>query len=90
MKQSSQDLTDKVESVFTDLSKNLEAITMLQPTLESLATGIVLQKETLQKIESQNSQRQSSKSNSGNNKGKKVNTSITKSLFGFNGVGNEG
>ncbi len=90
MKQSSQDLTDKVESVFADLSQNLGAITDLKPTLENLATGIVLQKETLQKIESQNSQRQSSKSNSGNNKGKKVNTSITKSLFGFNGVGNEG
>ena len=90
MKQSSQDLTDKVESVFADLSQNLGAITDLKPTLENLATGIVLQKETLQKRESHNSQRQSPKSNSGNNKGKKVNTSITKSLFGFNGVGNEG
>ena len=90
MKQSSQDLTDKVESVFADLSQNLGAITDLKPTLENLATGIVLQKETLQKIESQNSQRDYPKSNSGNNKGKKANASITKSLFGFNGVENEG
>lgn len=90
MKQSSQDLTDKVESVFADLLQNLGAITDLKPTLENLATGIVLQKETLQKIESQNSQRHYPKSNSGNNKGKKVNASIAKSLFGFNGVENEG
>ncbi len=90
MEDSSQKLTTTVERVFTDLSQNLGAITDLKPTLENLATGIVLQKETLQKIESQNSQRHYPKSNSGNNKGKKVNASITKSLFGFNGVENEG
>lgn len=90
MEDSSQKLTATVERVFTDLSQNIGAITDLKPTLEKLATGIVLQKETLQKIETQNSQRNYPKSNSGNNKSKKVNSSITKSLFGFNGVENEG
>lgn len=90
MEDSSQKLTATVERVFTDLSQNIGAITDLKPTLEKLATGIVLQKETLQKIETQNSQRNYPKSNSGNNKSKKVNSSITKNLFGFNGVENEG
>lgn len=90
MEDSSQKLTATVERVFTDLSQNIGAITDLKPTLEKLATGIVLQKETLQKIETQYSQRNYPKSNSGNNKSKKVNSSITKNLFGFNGVENEG
>lgn len=91
IKLSSEDLTQTVGNVFNDLSQNLNAINDLKPTLENLASGIVLQKETLQKIESQNSQRNFAKnSHTNNNKGKKANSSIAKNLFGFNGVENEG
>ena len=91
IKLSSEDLTQTVGNVFNDLSQNLNAINDLKPTLENLANGIVLQKETLQKIESQNSQRNFAKNtHTNNNKGKKPNSSIAKNLFGFNGVENEG
>ena len=49
IKLSSEDLTQMVGNVFNDLSQNLNAINDLKPTLENLANGIVLQKETLQK-----------------------------------------
>lgn len=91
IKLSSEDLTQMVGNVFNDLSQNLNAINDLKPTLENLANGIVLQKETLQKIESQNSQHNFAKNtHTNNNKGKKPNSSIAKNLFGFNGVENEG
>lgn len=87
---SSEKLTDAVEKSFSDLSQNLSAIHELKPTLENLASGIVLQKETLQRLEAQNSQRNFSKNNQIRNKGKKGNTSIAKNLFGLNGANNEG
>jgi len=88
---SSEKLTDAVEKSFSDLSQNLSAIHELKPTLENLANGIVLQKETLQKIESQNSHRNFSKNNNVSSKGKKANVNIAKNLFRFNdGVDNEG
>lgn len=91
MEESSQKLTGTVESVFNDLSQNLSAITTLQPTLESLAMGIQLQKETLQKIESNQPQSYKQKNkNWNNNKGKKDNGLIAKKLFGLNGANNEG
>lgn len=53
IKLSSEDLTQTVGDVFNDLSQNLNALNCLKPT-RNLANGIVLQKETLERMESQN------------------------------------
>lgn len=91
IKLSSEELTQIIGNNFSDLSQNLNAIGDLKPTLENLASGIVLQKETLQKLDSQSSQHNISRNNQANNRGKKANANITKNLFRFNnGVDNEG
>ena len=83
-------LTETVEVAFTDSLQSISSVTSLKPTLDNLASSILLQKETLQKMETNNFQSHGHKSNNGNNKGKKPNTLIAKNLFGFNGADNEG
>lgn len=90
IKLSSEDLTKTVGNIFNDLSQNLDALSYLKPTLENLANGIVLQKETLERIESNNFQSHRPKNNNRNSKDKKVNNSIANRLLGLNGANNEG
>ena len=66
IKLSSEDLTKTVGNIFNDLSQNLDALSYLKPTLENLANGIVLQKETLERMESNNFQSHRPKNNNRN------------------------
>lgn len=50
IKQSSEDLTQTVGNVFNNLSDNLNIISDLRPTLESLSQGVMLQRETLNNL----------------------------------------
>lgn len=90
IKLSSEDLTKTLGNIFNDLSQNLDALSYLKPTLENLANVIVLQKETLERMESNNFQSDRPKNNNRNSKDKKVNNSIANRLLGLNGANNEG
>ncbi|RZG72453.1 hypothetical protein [Acinetobacter sp. WCHAc060025] len=83
-------LTETVEGTFAESLQSISSVTSLKPTLDNLASSIQLQKEVLQKYESNNSQFNRSKNSNGNNKNKKVNNSIANRLLGFNGAENEG
>lgn len=83
-------LTETVEGTFAESLQSISSVTSLKPTLDNLALSIQLQKEVLQKYESNNSQFNRSKNSNGNNKNKKVNNSIANRLLGFNGAENEG
>ncbi len=83
-------LTETVEGVFAESLQSISSITTLKPTLENLASSIQLQKETVEKMESNQPQSYGRKNSNINNKGKKDNNLITKKLFGLNGANNEG
>lgn len=83
-------LTETVEGTFAESLLSISSVTSLKPTLDNLASSIQLQKEVLQKYESNNSQFNRSKNSNGNNKNKKINNSIANRLLGFNGAENEG
>lgn len=83
-------LTESVEGTFTESLQSISSVTSLKPTLDNLAASIQLQKEVLQKYESNNSQFNRSKNSNLNNKNKKGNSSIANRLLGFNGAENEG
>ena len=83
IKLSSEDLTQTVGNVFNDLSQNLDALNGLKPTLENLANGIVLQKETLERMESQNLKQNSSQKKNEKIKSGNVNSAISQALLGW-------
>ena len=83
IKLSSEDLTQTVGNVFNDLSQNLDALNCLKPTLENLANGIVLQKETLERMESQNLKQNSSQKKNEKIKSANVNSAISQALLGW-------
>lgn len=83
IKLSSEDLTQTVGNVFNDLSQNLDALNGLKPTLENLANGIVLQKETLERMESQNLKQNSSQKKNEKIKSANVNSAISQALLGW-------
>ncbi|NNH33991.1 hypothetical protein HLH12_00110 [Acinetobacter sp. NIPH 2377] len=83
IKLSSEDLTQTVGNVFNDLSQNLNALNCLKPTLENLANGIVLQKETLERMESQNLKQNSSQKKNEKIKSGNVNSAISQALLGW-------
>lgn len=83
-------LTETVEGVFAESLQSISSITTLKPTLENLASSIQLQKETVEKMESNQPQSYGRKNSNINNKGKKDNNLIAKKLFGLNGANNEG
>src|SRR5690606_9827896 len=71
-------LTETVEGVFAESLQSISSITTLKPTLENLASSIQLQKETVEKMESNQPQSYGRKNSNINNKGKKDNNLITK------------
>lgn len=83
IKLSSEDLTQTVGNVFNDLSQNLDALNCLRPTLENLANGIVLHKETLERMESQNLTQNSSQKKNEKIKSSNVNSAISQALLGW-------
>lgn len=83
-------LTETVEGVFAESLQSISSITILKPTLENLASSIQLQKETVEKMESNQPQSFGRKNSNINNKSKKDNNLIAKKLFGLNGANNEG
>ena len=83
IKLSSEDLTQTVGNVFNDLSQNLDALNCLKPTLENLANGIVLQKETLERMASQNLKQNSSQKKNEKIKSGNVNSAISQALLGW-------
>ncbi|MCG2609044.1 hypothetical protein LZZ98_11005 [Acinetobacter sp. SM34] len=83
IKLSSEDLTQTVGNVFNDLSQNLDALNSLKPTLENLANGIVLQKATLERMESQNLKQNSSQKKNEKIKSGNVNSAISQALLGW-------
>jgi hypothetical protein len=83
IKLSSEDLTQTVGNVFNDLSQNLDALNCLKPALENLANGIVLQKETLERMESQNLKQNSSQKKNEKIKSGNVNSAISQALLGW-------